>query len=126
MLINAFYNLFDFIATMISVSGPMAGNESGLCRFQAFCLQMYASYTESRESVRGLTEQVSRCRRALDACHDHRCCSRRLLPLRARGAPQAGEDILWNHHNIDLRSGTRLPLRAQCRKGPIVRRRDGW
>ncbi|BCS28370.1 putative cAMP receptor (Car4) [Aspergillus puulaauensis] len=41
MLINAFYNLFDFIATMISVSGPLAGDESGLCRFQAFCLQMF-------------------------------------------------------------------------------------
>ncbi|KAL2840527.1 hypothetical protein BJY01DRAFT_20337 [Aspergillus pseudoustus] len=41
MLINAFYNLFDFIATMISVSGPAAGDESGLCRFQGFCLQMF-------------------------------------------------------------------------------------
>ncbi|KAL3459708.1 hypothetical protein BJX64DRAFT_291052 [Aspergillus heterothallicus] len=41
MLINAFYNLFDFIATMISVSGPEAGDESGLCRFQGFCLQMF-------------------------------------------------------------------------------------
>ncbi|KAL4790565.1 hypothetical protein BDV19DRAFT_401957 [Aspergillus venezuelensis] len=41
MLINAFYNLFDFIATMISVSGPEAGDESGLCRFQAFSLQMF-------------------------------------------------------------------------------------
>ncbi|KAL3476694.1 hypothetical protein BJX99DRAFT_227543 [Aspergillus californicus] len=41
MLINAFYNLFDFMATMISVSGPAAGDESGLCRFQAFSLQMF-------------------------------------------------------------------------------------
>ncbi|KAL4863342.1 hypothetical protein BDV12DRAFT_206634 [Aspergillus spectabilis] len=41
MLINAFYNLFDFIATMISVSGPEAGDNSGLCRFQAFSLQMF-------------------------------------------------------------------------------------
>ncbi|KAL4875125.1 hypothetical protein BJY04DRAFT_211529 [Aspergillus karnatakaensis] len=41
MLINAFYNLFDFIATMISVSGPEAGEDSGLCRFQAFSLQMF-------------------------------------------------------------------------------------
>ncbi|KAL4783606.1 hypothetical protein BJX76DRAFT_329546 [Aspergillus varians] len=41
MLINAFYNLFDFTATMISVSGPEAGDESGLCRFQAFSLQMF-------------------------------------------------------------------------------------
>ncbi|KAL2807935.1 hypothetical protein BJX63DRAFT_439794 [Aspergillus granulosus] len=41
MLINAFYNLFDFIATMMSVSGPEAGDESGLCRFQGFCLQMF-------------------------------------------------------------------------------------
>ncbi|KAL4999803.1 hypothetical protein BDV10DRAFT_183951 [Aspergillus recurvatus] len=41
MLINAFFNLFDFVATMISVSGPAAGDESGLCRFQAFSLQMF-------------------------------------------------------------------------------------
>ncbi|KAL5044359.1 hypothetical protein BDW71DRAFT_199046 [Aspergillus fruticulosus] len=41
MLISAFFNLFDFIATMISVSGPAAGIESGLCRFRAFKLQMF-------------------------------------------------------------------------------------
>ncbi|KAH8697076.1 hypothetical protein BGW36DRAFT_416662 [Talaromyces proteolyticus] len=41
IFINAFYNLFDFIATMISVSGPNAGDESALCRFQAFSLQMF-------------------------------------------------------------------------------------
>ncbi|KAL4925266.1 putative cAMP receptor (Car4) [Aspergillus undulatus] len=41
MLINVFYNLFDFVATMISVSGPEAGVDSGLCRFQAFSLQMF-------------------------------------------------------------------------------------
>jgi hypothetical protein len=41
IFINAFYNLFDFIATMISTSGPDAGNSSALCQFQAFCLQMY-------------------------------------------------------------------------------------
>lgn len=40
IFINAFYNLFDFIATMISLSGPDAGNSSALCQFQAFCLQM--------------------------------------------------------------------------------------
>lgn len=40
MFINAFYNLFDFIATMISLSGPDAGNDSALCQFQAFSLQM--------------------------------------------------------------------------------------
>lgn len=40
IFINAFYNLFDFIATMISLSGPDAGNNSALCQFQAFCLQM--------------------------------------------------------------------------------------
>lgn len=40
IFINAFYNLFDFIATMISLSGPDAGNDSALCQFQAFCLQM--------------------------------------------------------------------------------------
>ena len=40
IFINAFYNLFDFVATMISVDGPLAGNESTLCQFQGFCLQM--------------------------------------------------------------------------------------
>ncbi|KAL3709034.1 hypothetical protein TMatcc_002823 [Talaromyces marneffei ATCC 18224] len=41
IFINAFYNLFDFIATMISTSGPGAGNSSALCQFQGFCLQMF-------------------------------------------------------------------------------------
>ncbi|KAJ5220556.1 hypothetical protein N7468_009760 [Penicillium chermesinum] len=38
---NAFYNLFDSVATMISVSGPRAGNTSALCQFQGFALQMF-------------------------------------------------------------------------------------
>lgn len=37
---NAFYNLFDSVATMISVSGPEAGDYSSLCQFQGFALQM--------------------------------------------------------------------------------------
>ncbi|KAF7114195.1 hypothetical protein CNMCM5793_007773 [Aspergillus hiratsukae] len=41
IFINAFYNLFDFIATMIATSGPAAGNSSALCQFQGFCLQMF-------------------------------------------------------------------------------------
>ncbi|PKX89245.1 putative cAMP receptor (Car4) [Aspergillus novofumigatus IBT 16806] len=41
IFINAFYNLFDFIATMIATSGPAAGNSSPLCQFQGFCLQMF-------------------------------------------------------------------------------------
>lgn len=41
IFINAFYNLFDFIGTMIAVDGPKAGNASALCQFQGFCLQMY-------------------------------------------------------------------------------------
>jgi hypothetical protein len=41
IFINAFYNLFDVAATMISLSGPRAGNGSGLCQFQGFLLQMY-------------------------------------------------------------------------------------
>lgn len=41
VLINAFYNLFDVTATMISVSGPAAGNSSALCQFQGFLMQMY-------------------------------------------------------------------------------------
>ncbi|KAJ5818932.1 cAMP receptor (Car4), partial [Penicillium riverlandense] len=38
---NAFYNLLDSVATMISVSGPGAGNSSALCQFQGFALQMF-------------------------------------------------------------------------------------
>ncbi|KAJ5580252.1 uncharacterized protein N7459_006237 [Penicillium hispanicum] len=38
---NAFYNLFDSVATMISVSGPAAGDTSSLCQFQGFVLQMF-------------------------------------------------------------------------------------
>lgn len=47
IFINAFYNLFDFIATMIATSGPAAGNHSRLCQFQGFCLQMYVSLSYS-------------------------------------------------------------------------------
>ncbi|KAI2727161.1 hypothetical protein CBS147309_3503 [Penicillium roqueforti] len=38
---NAFYNLFDSVATMISTSGPAAGDTSSLCQFQGFALQMF-------------------------------------------------------------------------------------
>ncbi|OQE20324.1 hypothetical protein PENSTE_c013G08597 [Penicillium steckii] len=38
---NAFYNLFDSVATMISVNGPYAGDYSSLCQFQGFALQMF-------------------------------------------------------------------------------------
>ncbi|KAJ5204357.1 uncharacterized protein N7498_005236 [Penicillium cinerascens] len=38
---NAFYNLFDSVATIISVSGPAAGDDSSLCQFQGFALQMF-------------------------------------------------------------------------------------
>ena len=31
ILINAFYNTFDVTATMISLSGPAAGNGTALC-----------------------------------------------------------------------------------------------
>lgn len=41
IFINAFYNLFDVTCTMISISGPAAGNSSALCQFQAFLNQMY-------------------------------------------------------------------------------------
>ncbi|OAA56294.1 cyclic-AMP receptor protein [Niveomyces insectorum RCEF 264] len=41
ILINAFYNIFDITATMISLSGPSAGNGSALCRFQGFLMQMF-------------------------------------------------------------------------------------
>ncbi|KAJ5730919.1 uncharacterized protein N7483_005427 [Penicillium malachiteum] len=38
---NAFFNLLDSVATMISVSGPEAGDYSSLCQFQGFALQMF-------------------------------------------------------------------------------------
>lgn len=41
IFINAFYNAFDVTCTMISTSGPKAGNSSALCQFQAFLNQMY-------------------------------------------------------------------------------------
>src|SRR4051794_37088767 len=41
IFINAFYNAFDVACTMMSVSGPKAGNASPLCQFQAFLNQMY-------------------------------------------------------------------------------------
>jgi hypothetical protein len=39
VFINAFYNIFDVTATTISLSGPQAGNPSGLCQFQGFLMQ---------------------------------------------------------------------------------------
>lgn len=44
----AFYNLVGTVATMITVSGPNAGNTSSLCRFQAFALQMYVARSRTR------------------------------------------------------------------------------
>ncbi|KAK3385655.1 hypothetical protein B0H63DRAFT_414761 [Podospora didyma] len=41
IFINAFYNAFDVTCTMISTSGPQAGNPSALCQFQAFLNQMF-------------------------------------------------------------------------------------
>lgn len=40
IFINAFYNAFDVVCTMISISGPAAGNNSALCQFQGFLNQM--------------------------------------------------------------------------------------
>ncbi|KAH8900582.1 putative cAMP receptor [Thozetella sp. PMI_491] len=41
IFINAFYNLLDVVATVISVSGPKSGNYSALCQFQGFLMQMF-------------------------------------------------------------------------------------
>ncbi|KAK5652155.1 hypothetical protein OQA88_10797 [Cercophora sp. LCS_1] len=41
IFINAFYNALDVTCTMISVSGPAAGNLSALCQFQGFLNQMF-------------------------------------------------------------------------------------
>jgi hypothetical protein len=43
IFINAFYNALDVACTMISVSGPEAGDSSALCQFQAFLNQMCVS-----------------------------------------------------------------------------------
>jgi hypothetical protein len=40
IFINAFFNAFDVTCTLISVSGPHAGNKSALCQFQGFLNQM--------------------------------------------------------------------------------------
>jgi hypothetical protein len=40
IVINAFYNALDVVCTMISTSGPKAGNLSALCQFQGFLNQM--------------------------------------------------------------------------------------
>ena len=40
VFINAFFNIFDVTATLISLSGPEAGNPSALCQFQGFLMQM--------------------------------------------------------------------------------------
>jgi len=41
IFINAFYNAFDIVCTMISVSGYADGNKSILCQFQGFLNQMF-------------------------------------------------------------------------------------
>jgi len=41
IFINSFYNAFDITATMISLSGPAAGDNSALCQFQGFLMQMF-------------------------------------------------------------------------------------
>ena len=41
IFLNAFYNLFDITAIMISLDGPRKGNYSALCQFQGFLMQMY-------------------------------------------------------------------------------------
>lgn len=43
IFINAFFNAFDVVCTMMSISGPKAGNSSALCQFQGFLNQMYVS-----------------------------------------------------------------------------------
>lgn len=51
ILFNSFFNLFDAIATMISLSGPRAGNGSALCQFQGFLMQMYACPSETVRAI---------------------------------------------------------------------------
>lgn len=65
---NAFYNLFEAIATMISVSGPNAGNTSSLCRFQAFTMQMYFARSRARCAMLLTRLQVSARGCTLDFC----------------------------------------------------------
>ncbi|KAG8422789.1 hypothetical protein J3459_010040 [Metarhizium acridum] len=67
IFINAFYNAFDVACTMISVSGPAAGNASALCKFQAFINQMCVPSWQppsrklsSRPNVAGINESFYR------------------------------------------------------------------
>lgn len=55
IFINAFFNAFDIVCTMISVSGPAAGDGSALCQFQGFLNQMYVCL---RERGKGLASGV--------------------------------------------------------------------
>ncbi|KAK4155871.1 hypothetical protein C8A00DRAFT_41600 [Chaetomidium leptoderma] len=41
IVINAFYNALDVTCTLISTSGPKAGNWAALCQFQGFLNQMF-------------------------------------------------------------------------------------
>lgn len=52
IFINAFYNAFDVVCTMIATSGPAAGNSSPLCQYQAFLNQMYGHSDQPRTPSR--------------------------------------------------------------------------
>lgn len=40
IFITSFFDLFSCVATLISISGPTAGNNSPVCQFQGFVLEM--------------------------------------------------------------------------------------
>jgi len=109
IFINAFYNAFDVVCTMISVSGYADGNKSALCQFQGFLNQMYAlpvrlttcscSSRLPQQELTVLTLQVPSCGCPLDPRHGHRCLPDCLSLLRRAGTEEIRVEVHdWNYH----------------------------
>jgi len=118
IFINAFYNLFDSVATMISTSGPQAGDRSSLCQFQGFALQMYV-----RGIGRGFSKQcclqgnadpkknqVSSSWRALDICNGLGHIFGCLPPFRYPIFTQTWNQVHWFYYHSLIYSCLCFPL----------------
>lgn len=126
---NAFYNLFDSVATMISTSGPAAGELSSLCQFQGFALQMYVrsySFKMSKYELRQqiLTDQVSRSWCALDIRNGPGHISGGLPPFWYPIFAQARDQVhRCNYHTL-IHSCLCFPFHPWSGKGPYLWRWD--
>lgn len=91
IFINAFYNALDVVCTMISISGPAAGNDSALCQFQGFLNQMCVPIRRTilQRVLTTTGQQVSSRRCILDACHGCQCLSHCFPSIRYRGIEEA-------------------------------------